>query len=506
MRAPTAIAPTLFAAALVIATLAPVVRAEAPSLNKGYRLLLERGIQLQGMVTQDDVFHLSTYRDLGYTSVNWLYSNNVPNSDVAKLGPPPGFPWSRWVSDKDKMPPQGSEAAYMSQCVGLALVDEQDVRVPATLDKVVALFNAVRDDRAYANVVLYTNNYGGQAPDGPLSELFRRAKPDMLFFDTYPFKSKWDAKAPEHAGSVQPADLMPWVSELRRYRAHSNADGIPFGVYTQTFHSVQDYDQTVYRDPSPSELRLNNNLAVAFNAKWLTGFTYNTGASSLFTRPGGDSHPTPLYAEQKLVNHRLKNWGNTLVRLKPIGDWVTNGTTTSMMVIRGQHADAAHAGKPAVNPLPIGFVPDRSAPDAFSEWEADKNDPYLRGWTVTNVGTKNPDTAGKPLPGDVYVSWFTPLDETFDGPNFKNEVYVMVVNSLTDPGGTAGDCAQEIRLNFLESLSSVQMLDPNTGRVVTQELPFAPETKTRRQLVLKLAGGDAALFKFNDGAPFVGVK
>jgi len=365
----------------------------------------------------------------------------------------------------------------------------------------------VRHNPAYANVALFTNNYGGQAPDAALGDFVTRAKPDMLFFDTYPFKSKWDASAPEHAGPVQPADLIPWTSELRRYRQHSIADRIPFGVYTQTFHSVQDYDQTVYRDPSPSELRLNNNLAVAFNAKWLTGFTYNTGASSLFTRPGGDSHPTPLCAEQKLVNHRLKNWSPALVRLKPMADWSTNGTTTSMMVIRGRHADAAHPDKPVANPLPIGFVPDRSAPDGFSEWEADKNDPYLRGWTVANVGAKNLDPATrKPLPGDVYLSWFTPLDESFDGPNFKNEIYVMVVNSLTDPGGTAADCTQEIRLNFLESVQSVQVLDPDSGKVMTQKLAPAPQSSTRRQLVLKLAGGDAALLKFNDGAPFVGVK
>ena len=495
-------------AVMAVAAVAPAAHGPTSApFGKAYRILLERGIQLQGMVTQDDVFHLATYRDLGYTSVHWLYSNNVPNSDVTKLGPPPGFAWSRWVSGNDKLPPQGNERPYMSRCVGLALVDEQNLNEPATRDKVVALFDAVRDNPAYANTVLYTNNYGGQAPDAALGDFIKRAKPDMLFFDTYPFKSKWDASAPDHAGLVQPADLMPWASELRRYRAHSIAAGIPFGAYMQTFHSVQDYDQTVYRDPSPSELRLNNNLAVAFNAKWLTGFTYNTGASSLFTRPGGDSHPTALYAEQKLVNRRLKNLGNALVRLKPIADWSTDGTTVNMMVLRGQHSDPAHPGRPAPNALPVGFVPDRSAPDAFSEWEADKNDPYLRGWTVANVGKKNLGPAtGKSLPGDVYVSWFTPLDESFDGPNFSAEIYVMVVNALTDPTGSAEDCTQEVRLNLLDSLQSVQLLDPDTGKVVTKPLPLAPESGTRRQLVLKLAGGDAALLKFNDGAPFVGAE
>ena len=45
------------------------------------------------------------------------------------------------------------------------------------------------------------------------------------------------------------------------------------------------------------------------------------------------------------------------------------------------------------------------------------------------------------------------------------------------------------------------MLDPASGQVQTQTLPIV---NTRRQLVLDLNGGDAALFKFSDGAPFVG--
>jgi hypothetical protein len=30
-------------------------------ISKGHRILIERGLQIQGMVTRDDVFHLSTY-------------------------------------------------------------------------------------------------------------------------------------------------------------------------------------------------------------------------------------------------------------------------------------------------------------------------------------------------------------------------------------------------------------------------------------------------------------
>ena len=80
---------------------------------------------------------------------------------------------------------------------------------------------------------------------------------------------------------------------------------------------------------------------------------------------------------------------------------------------------------------------------------------------------------------------------------------MLVVNGLTAPDGTAADCLQEIRLNFLDTTatSKLLMLDSVTGQLTTNALPIV---NTRRQLVLNLNGGDAVLFKFNTGAPFVG--
>ncbi len=107
----------------------------------------------------------------------------------------------------------------------------------------------------------------------------------------------------------------------------------------------------------------------------------------------------------------------------------------------------------------------------------------------------------------MIISWFRPLDESFDGPNFNNEIYMMVVNGLTDTTGPAADCTQEIKLTFdltsNPNVTGITLLDPETG-----ELHDAPLTriKSRSQLILNLVGGGAALFKFNDGAPFVGMN
>ena len=451
----------------------------AAELSKGQLILIKRGLQIQGLVTRDDVFHLNTYSNANYTSIQWLWDSNP-----SQMGAAPGFPWSRWVSDPTNMPPVGSESSYMSQLISLQLGDELNLNDATIRTRAVDWLNAVRGN--FPNTILYMNNFGGQVGDSQLADFIMRAKPDMLCFDAYPWRSDYTTRA------SLPGPPTSWYGDLRRYREHARDGNVPLGTYVQTFHAVQDYDQTVYRDPSPSELRLNHFGALAFNAKALIDFTYNTGASSLFTSPGGDSNPTPLLAEKTDIALRARNFGKALVRLGPIAD-ATRQYTTSMMFLRGKRPD----GTPT--PVPIGFIADPQAPNDYTDWVADRNDPYLRGWTVTNkAGVKN---AGRS--GDVIISWFKPLDESFDGPTYSNQVYFMIVNGLTDPTGSAADCLQEIRLNFAfpVAITSVDMLDPTTGQVQTQTLPAV---SSRRQLVLNLNGGDAALFKPSTGAPFVG--
>src|SRR5688572_17632119 len=46
------------------------------ALSKGHTILIERGLQVQGMVTKDDVFHLDVYEGANYTTINWLWQSN----------------------------------------------------------------------------------------------------------------------------------------------------------------------------------------------------------------------------------------------------------------------------------------------------------------------------------------------------------------------------------------------------------------------------------------------
>jgi hypothetical protein len=483
-------------------------------VSKGHQILINRGLQVQGMVNTGDIFHLATYTNAHYTTINWVF-----NSDTSQMGPTPGFPWGRWVSDITNMPPLGSEALNMSQLVSLSLSDEPYLDAEFYFTNMLHWFTNVQS--SYPNTILYINNWGGEVTDGTLSSFIAQARPDMITFDLYPWQLDYGTRVPISLS-------QQWYGELRRYRAWASAYNIPFGIYRQTFHAVQDYNSTVYRDPSPSELRVNTFGALAFNAKMLIDFTYNTGASSLFDRNeqgqwAGDTLTNALYSELIDVNLRAVNLGKALVFLRPVYEMhntntmspppgpgsddpnFPNGYATSTMFLRGKYVSGCVTN---FTPIPDSFLNDPSSSansglpnsSAYTWWEFQKNDPYLSGWSMTNkAGIKN-----NGLPGDVIISWFRPLDEIFDGTNYNNEVYMMVVNALTATNGNAADCMQEIKLTFsglAGSMTNLIMLDPLTGQIKTNGLPLF---STKRQLTLALNGGDAALFKFNTGAPFVG--
>jgi len=503
-------------------------------VSKGHQILLNLGLQLQGLCQDDCYVTLSTYTNLNYTGFHWI---NSASGGVAShssrpdwMGSAPGIlPWGRWAWDETQMPPHttpygGDETPYLGRLMSICLGDEWNLNDDTIRTRLVSWFNSVRPN--YPNALLYHNNWGSQIGDGALADFYTRAQPDMLCFDTYPWKSVWVAN--DTAGDAIPGPPTAWYGDLRRYREHAKGAGIPVGLYRQTFHAIQNYDATVYRDPSKSELRLNTFSALAFNVKLFNDFVYNTGAASLFTKTFNGSGDTVigtngLYAETADINKRARNFGRSLTGLKPVYDLhnpdspnpppgpasgnpnFPDGYTTSIMFLRGK---TLVAGVTNFTALPNSFYPD---PDSasfnpagtgipYSWWEFQKNDPYLNGWSVTNKGAIKNDG----LVGEVILSWLTPLDESLDGTNYSNQVYMMVVNGLTAPEGTAADCLQEIKLNFSGlsgTMTNLLMLDPVSGQITTNSLPLL---NTRRQLVLNLNGGDAALFKFNTGAPFVG--
>jgi hypothetical protein len=503
----------IFVATAAIAIAAPALA----DPGKADRILRSRGIQIQGMVTNGDVFHLSTFQDANYTTINWIFDSNVDLHGTA-----PGVPWARWVGDIAQMPPVGAESAYMSQLVELQLADEKDLNNPTVRQQAIDWFNAVRAN--FPNTILSTNSFGGQVNDAALADFIARAKPDLVSFDTYPWHSTY-VPGPNGgtAGTPLPAVPTSWYGELRRYRVHTLNAGIPFGVYRQTFHAVEDYgDHNVYRDPSPSELRINTFGALAFGAKKITDFTYNTGASSIFTKPGGDSYPTALYPVLKQTNKEVQNFGWALMRLKPLIDHPDGGVaTTDIMFLRGRYQDGTTQ---PFNAVPVGFIQD---PDsvAYTDWVFQRNDPYMSGFAKVNVGTSANGVGAKnnALPGDVIFSWMKPADDSAGDVAHNGDGYMMVVNGFCGPDGTAADYRQRITLDFTIPAggmpNTIQRLNRETGQVedinYLGSAPYTPPANapdgtayyyfanTKRHLVFYLDGGSAELWKFKTTSPFV---
>jgi hypothetical protein len=512
---------TLIWLSAVIATLTILAGTAGAQLSKATQILLNRGVELQSMVEYDDIFSLSTYSNANYTSVNWLGTSYQP-----LIGPAPGFPWGRWVSDPADMPPVDQETAEgfsaetpcMSQLIDLELGDELNLNDGATFTNEVNWFNTFQPD--FTNTILYINNYAGQASDATLVGMITQGHCDMICFDNYPFQSQYDTNYEDDIGAPNTWPFTSWFNELRRYRQDAMNCGVPFATYMQIFNSVESYDTTVYRNPSESEMRFNNFAALAFNAKMLIGFEYNAGAAALFNilpnGYSGDTYTNALYGYQADINHRATILGRSLACLQPVYDLHNPGdanpppgpasayttfpdsTTTSICILKGNPGTSSNTASP------VGFQDSVAASKSYSWWEFKANDPYLNGWTVTNPGTNNGGVAGQ-----VIISWFKPLGTNLEGPGYTNEVYIMVVNALTANTGTAASCQQVIKLNFetgTNAITAVNMLDLEAGMVTTNSMPVISGSgaSTKRQLILTLNGGDAALFKFADGAPFIG--
>ena len=467
---------TLQALALALAALCCAGQGAGAEIGKGHRLLITNGLQIQACVTRDDTFHLETLMAANYTAVNWIWHANP-----AWLGTPPGrIQWGSWIGDEASVPPRPGEEPYMSRLVSLSLGDEWHINDEATRSRLVTWFDTVRD--IYPDTILHHNNWGTQIGDANLVDFIQRARPDMLCFDTYPWRLDYATRVPLSGSPTA------WYTDLRRYRVHAVQNGLPLGTYRQTFHAIQDYDKTAYRDPSPAELWLNTLGALAFGVTFFADFTYNTGASSLFTPPGGDSTPTALYHELARVNAEARNLGKALVHMTPL-DRAPNGArpTTDVLLLRGQTRQAD--GTAALNPLPNGFVPDAESP-ATSDWRHQRNDPWLTGWTWRNLGEKNDG-----LPGDVIVAWFRPLDETL-----SSEIYLMVVNGLVTADSSPRDCRQRVTLDFRTEMKFVQILSRRTAEVQVVPLTILD---AKKRLTLDLNGGSGELLKLDTGLPFV---
>ena len=431
-----------------------VSSARGAELDKGHRILLQRGLQIQALVFWDSPFDLKQMESAGFTSVNWGWQ-----SKMERLGKPPGIAWTRWMKNEETDLP-AEEQPYGSNAIMLSLADEQDLNKPEVREAAKKWFDAMRP--RFLNTILYTNQYGGQVTNEGMGAYMSLCKPDMLSFDSYPFTND----GPGPGGSP-----TNWYGDLQRYRKLSLGLGVPYQAWMQTFHG-----ENKYRDPSESEMRLNQFAAWTFGYTSVACFTYNAGSTNLFKGPG-DHTPKDAFRQIAKINHESLNLGPALVRLK----------STDVRIILGQHRGAD--GKAVDNTRPIDV----------EVWKFGVNDPYLRGYTIENIGSKNDQ-----LKGDVVMGWFKPLQDA----DHPDEIYMMVTNALTDRNAAGPSCRQRITLNFHfkdSGVKSIQRLSRTSGKVEDVPVKAIEKDPGRYVMTLELDGGPGDLFKFGTGAPFVGV-
>jgi hypothetical protein len=415
--------------------LAAPVHAE---ISKADRLFMKNGLYIHALCFPDNVLHLNTLKECGFTGVTWPGKSNMK-----QLGPPPGLPWCRWLMNDDEMDVTAEERPYLSNLVALQFHDEQDLNSDKILVGAKKWFDEMR--RRYPNVILYTNQYGGLLTDANMARYIETCRPDMLSFDTYPIWEKED-------------NWRSYFGDLQRYRTFSAGAGIPFQSWMQTFHG-----ENKYRDPSESELRLDIFGAWTFGAKMQTCFTYNAGSSSLFKKTfngSGDSALRPAYQWLKQILHESRSLSPHLAKLRCVNaQWVL--------------------GKNSEYPWGVG------------PWQFDKDLPQIRGITVKNIGSKH---GGEP--GDVAIGFFRPIEGGDGAGGAGNARWIMVTNALADPTGTAAASAQKVTLNLvLKQDEKIQRVNRANGRLEEPELKKVGEAG-RYLLELDLPGGTGELLCF----------
>jgi hypothetical protein len=453
-----------------------------PGLDKGHRILLERGLQIQAQSftdgsLPDDGWTVSRWNDSNFTTVNWQWNSHTDHYYSA-----PGAPWARWV-DTSQTALTGSDVAYAPSLISLQLRDEQNLNTwttdPTLRNSTLTWFNAARPN--FPDTLLFLNQQGNEDFAPNIAAYMADARPDMLMFDSYPIAN---------GIHINGGSLKTLYEDQAKYRALGLAgnDGsgqrpIPVGHYMENFADIGPGGHGYWpRFASESETRLQQFAAWTFGEKFVSSFVYNepgdSGIESEFLTCPGVASPTPALGQMAQSNRESRNLGPALVRL----------ISKDVRFVPGLSSGGT-------NPTPTGM----------SNWSKGAGGSTF----ITSVSASNPGSLNGGRRGDLLVGYFKPLDESFDGPSFSDELYFMVTNGLSDANGSAADCLQRITLTFdfgSSGIDSLQRLRRSDGTVEIVPLDHVlGGDGALFNYTFTLDGGTGDLFKFNDGAPFVGV-
>ena len=467
----------------VVALLLASPSAQAQTLDRGHRVLVERGIQLQAITrpTQNGAFDLALWQSSNFTTIDFQltpYPTALQVTNSPSLADLDGLPWTRdmdaqeFYLDHDLF---AHELAHVDDLVRFQVKDEQDLTDPEEIAYTVDVFDFLRDK--YPDVLLNVD-VGMSVLE--MQNFMQQARPHLLMNQSYHFFGDVSPGGGNAWPGGSPTDLYRDMAIFREAALLGN-DGtgttpIPYGMFTQMFvrggpggHAASD-----------SETRHQNFAAWAFGYTLIDAFVYETDnpnpgvVEAILFNGVGTGSPTPLFAQVAETNRQSQNIGPGLVRL----------VSTDARMIMGRHMD----GVPTTNTLAPGVA----------TWDA-AADPFITDISATNLGALNDG-----LEGDVVVGYYEPLHESFTTPGFDDDTYFMIMNGLSLPTGTVAATSQEIRLDFdfgASGITNLLRLSRDTGLVETVNL--VSDGGSLYHLDLTLEGGTGDLFKFNNGGAFV---
>jgi hypothetical protein len=440
-------------------TYRPVLRIITSPLDRGHRLILQHGLQIQAAVFNNGTLSSSRWQSSNFTAPIFY---NTQSPELFDFGT---GNWGAWAITSTPTVPEGYDACDVSN---LYYKDEQYLGDPAEVQATKNEFDYWR--QIYPNALVYTNQRWDRMDEDDVTGYMEYARPDMISYDHYSFVSA------NYWPGGSPTTLYNFMGKYRRL-ALAGLDGtgtrpIPYG------HWLQSYVYDGYT-VSESELRLEQFAGWAYGFTFASAFIYNAepgGLQSILFSGSGDTTPTATFTQMSTANSMSRKLGPSLVRL----------ISTDVRFIPGKH-----------NPGSVN----NAIPSDVLVWSA-ANLPLSTLFTsVSNITNLGGSTVNNGLAGDVVVGYFKPLDEAFDGPDYSNEVYFMVVNGLTaNPTKTAYQTRQRIRLNFASTVTSIQRMRRSDGIVET----ITTSGSNPRYYQFELDGGTGDLFKINTGAPFIG--
>lgn len=472
----------VFAVALTIA-FAPIASAQIGSLDKGHQILVNEGLQIWGLNTDDAYqFNYSNLAAAGMDAVIW--STNEATAGLLAAGQN----WGKWIEPNPSAqyytPPSSAltatETAHYADLVAIQVGDEQQADLESTNGFTQQWFNAAHSGNYFSDKLLYVNSTSWSNVNNYFN-FIGNANPDAISFDAYPFGSvippyNWLGKAQFFRRSA-----------LGSYIQASNNSPRPYGLYLQTYHGGDGA-----RDPSELEIRWQMFTGWTLGYTFVDAFTAGGGNTSLFNS-GNENLPTqPTYNYFKESARQSHNLGPALTKLISYG--------YGPNVVLGKDPNGVTNQAPGDWPT-------------FAQANAPVNQQYLTAVSARSLSHKNGVDSSNPdgiggfygYAGDVYVGFFNPLLATYGDP--AGEAYFMVTNALgaylQDPTGLVVDFAQQITLHFnfgASGINSLERLRRSDGQVET--VPLTHVSGSLYDLVFNLEGGTGDLFKYNDGTPF----